>query len=161
MTVSAMPASAAVEWPVEARLSTDYLNRYSEALMLIEMAADMPDVVEDLRDWQPIGYRAHFEASQLRCAPSAMLAFDGLDPTCRKAFEELCRTMNRLIATVTALLSEPDGVGTPAAIVDVAGEALRRLIGRATQFINENGVVAVEAIHDRALQNEIDALFIR
>src|SRR5687768_3075942 len=37
-----------------AGLSNDYLNHYSEALMLIEMAADDPAIGADLAEWRPV-----------------------------------------------------------------------------------------------------------
>ncbi len=164
MTVSALRAmSIAVEDASLAgpapQLSTDYLNRYGEALMLLEMVPMDPGIVEDLMAWRATGYREHFEASQLRCTESALAAYERLDPGFRRGFEALCVSMNRLISTVTALLSElpPEQDATP--IVDVASEALRKLIGRATQFINANGALDIAAAGGRDLQDEIDALF--
>ncbi|WP_327528584.1 hypothetical protein [Bosea sp. (in: a-proteobacteria)] len=140
------------------RLSTDFLNRYSEALMLIEMAADDDEAIQDLQAWRSVTYRQHFEASPLRCAASALAAYDRVLPSRRMGFEELCRTMARLVATATALLAErPDGLESRT-IAEVAGEALRRQIGRATQFVNANGKVDISAVENRALQDEIDAL---
>ena len=46
-------------------------------------------------------------------------------------------------------------------IIEVAGEALRRQIGRATQFINANGMIDIAIFEDAALQEEIDALLAR
>jgi hypothetical protein len=140
------------------RLSTDFLNRYSEALMLIEMAAEDDEVIQDLQAWRSVTYRQHFEASPLRCAGSALAAYDRVVPARRAGFEELCRAMARLVATATALLAErPDGLES-STIAEVAGEALRRQIGRATQFVNANGKVDISAVENRALQDEIDAL---
>lgn len=141
------------------QLSTDYLNRYGEALMLLEMVPMDPDIVADLQAWQPVGYRAHFAASQLRCAQSALAAYDGLDAARRAHFEALCGTMNRMIATVTALLTDMQQDEGIAEIVDVASQSLRDLIGRATQFINANGGLDIGQIENRALQDDIDALF--
>ena len=59
---------------VHPRLSTDFLNRYSEALMLIEMVAMDETILADLQAWQSVGYREHFAASALRCAGSALAA---------------------------------------------------------------------------------------
>ena len=164
MTVSALRAtSIAVEHaPVAGpapQLSTDYLNCYGEALMLLEMIPIDPSIIDDLTAWRATGYREHFEASQLRCSASALAAYEGLDPAFRRGFEALCVSMNRLISTVTALLAElpPEQDATP--IVDVASEALRKLIGRATQFINANGALDIAAAGGRDLQVEIDALF--
>jgi len=73
------------------RLSTDFLNRYSEALMLIEMAASDDSVIEDLQAWRNLCYRGHFKISPLRCAAEALAAYDRVDPARRKPFEDVCR----------------------------------------------------------------------
>ena len=141
-----------------ARLSTDYLNRYSEALMLLEMAAMDPEIADDLARWNAVGYREHFEGSQLRCADEAIEAYGGLDAAQRAGFDELCRAMNRLILSASALLRELSPGPHLEAVVAAASESLRELIARATQFINQNGTDLTK-IRSRDLQAEIDALF--
>ncbi|MEZ2405230.1 hypothetical protein GGC47_000530 [Bosea sp. OAE752] len=143
------------------RLSTDFLNRYSEALMLIEMAESDDSVIEDLQSWRNLCYRGHFEISALRCAGEALVAYDRLDPARRKSFEEVCRSMARLVATVTALLVEKPRPAELPTIIEVASEALRRLITRSTQFINANGTIDIATFDDASLQGEIDALLAR
>lgn len=145
----------------EPRLSTDYLNRFGEALMLLEMVPVDEEMLGDLRDWRFVGYREHFQASPLRCAPSALLAYDRLAPARRLAFENLCRAMERLIHTVTAVLAERPGTGEAPIVVDVAGDALRNLMARATHFINANGDVDIAALEGSARQAEIDLLMAR
>ena len=80
-------ADARSETSQQPRLSTDFLNRYSEALMLIEMAADDDGIVDDLKAWHSITYREHFEVSGLRCAPSALAAYDSVAPARRAGFD--------------------------------------------------------------------------
>lgn len=143
------------------RLSTDYLNRFAEALMLIDLAADDASVVHDLQAWRSLSYREHFEVSPLRIAASALEAYD-LVPQARQAgFEELCGAMARLITTATALLADRKSSLEAVTIVEVAGEALRRQIARATEFINANGAVDIVAVDMRELQAEVDALLRR
>ncbi|PTM38874.1 hypothetical protein [Bosea sp. 124] len=166
MTVSAIKAlvdegDARADTSKVPRLSTDFLNRYSEALMLIELAADDDGVVDDLRAWRSVTYREHFEGSPLRCTPSALAAYDRLAPACRAGFEDLCRAMSRLVETATALLAERRVGLEPATIVEVASDALRRQISRAAQFINANGTVEIGNVESRVLQAEIDALLAR
>lgn len=141
-------------------LSTDYLNRFGEALMLIEMTLMDPDVIAELRAWRPVGYREHFRVSQLRGAPIALAAYDALDPDRRRAFEDVCEAMNRLIVTVTALLDDDEQSGDIPAVIDVASSSLRNLINRATQFINANGRIDMTEFAPRALQDDIDAMFL-
>ena len=143
------------------RLSTDFLNRYSEALMLIEMVAMDETILADLQAWQSVGYRDHFATSSLRCAASALAAYDDLNPNRARAFDEACRAMTRLVCTVTALLADTPPPPELPEIIEVAGEALRRQIARTTQFINANGTVDIGAFEDTALQAQIDALLAR
>lgn len=143
------------------RLSTDYLNRFAEALMLIDLAADDPDIVQDLKAWRSVTYREHFDTSPLRIAASALAAYDLVPPERREGFEELCRAMTRLVTTATALLADRADRLDAITIVEVAGDALRRQIARATEFINANGAVDIVAIEMRELQAEVDALLRR
>lgn len=141
-----------------ARLSTDYLNRHSEALMLLEMVPMDRTIIADLKDWRAVGYREHFAASQLRCAAEALRAYDALGKSELRGFEELCSAMNRLILTATALLDEMPQDEDPALVVEVASLSLRRLIARASAFINANGAGEAARIEAGSLQEEIDRL---
>ncbi|AMJ59098.1 hypothetical protein [Bosea sp. PAMC 26642] len=158
MKVPAVAVDDRLSAMVGPQLSTDYLNRYGEALMLIEMAPADRTILGDLQTWRFIGYREHFQDSPLRCASSALLAYDRLASGRRKAFEKLCLAMARLIHTVTAVLAEMPGAADTAMVVDVASEALRSLIARATQFINANGDIDITTLDGGALQAQIDAL---
>lgn len=146
---------------VPPRLSTDFLNRYSEALMLIEMVAMDDSILADLQAWQSVGYREHFATSSLRCASSALAAYNELSPKRVRAFNEVCQSMTRLVRTVTALLAETPPSPELPEIIEVASEALRRQIARATQFINANGTIDIAAFEDAILQAQIDALLAR
>ena len=141
------------------RLSTDYLNRYGEALMLLEMAAMDPEIAADLSGWKAVGYREHFEVSHLRCAADALAAYADLDLQRRKGFDRLCMAMNRLILSASALVRDVEPGPALDAVVAVASESLRELIARATQFINANGDLDLGEIRSRDLQAEIDGLF--
>ncbi len=163
MTIKAMkaPSAAASNQAGSGqapRLSTDFLNRYNEALMLIEMATMDDGVVADLQSWQSLSYREHFATSSLRVAASALAAYDKVDPARAKAFEDACQSMDRLIQAVTALLAEQPRPADVPVVVTGASEAVRRLIAGLTQFINANGGIDIALFDDTAVQNEIDAL---
>ncbi len=152
-------AEAFVDHLVEARaLSTDYLNRYGEALMLIEMALMDDSVAAELEAWRPVGYLAHFDGSQLRCAPHAAAAYRALDPISRGAFEALCMAMNRLVETAVLTLREAPDPSAAAPVIEVAGTAFRNLLARATAFINSGGDLAQAAYDKSELQDVIDRL---
>ena len=45
-------------------LSTDYLNHFTEAIMLLEMLSSCPECLDDFLGWRPKSYREHFAASR-------------------------------------------------------------------------------------------------
>ena len=139
------------------QLSTDYLNRHSEALMLLEMVPMDREIVNDLKAWQPVSYAEHFETSSLRCADDAAAAYRALGKREVEGFESLCAAMNRLIHTATALLDEMPEHEDPTLIVDVASLSLRTLIARATAFINAHGHGEAAYIDPAIFQADIDA----
>jgi hypothetical protein len=152
-----LPASADT-YVQRAALSTDYLNRYGEALMLIEMALGDPSVLDDLAVWRPETYTAHFQGCGLRCAPQAIASYEALPPLSRGAFEALCMAMNRLIETCIMTMRETPSPEASAPVIEIAAQAFRNLLMRATAFINSGGDMS-EAVYDQVeLQGAIDGL---
>jgi hypothetical protein len=140
------------------QLSTDYLNRYNEALMLIEMASMDPSIVDDLAAWRPLGYIQHFERAGLRCGPGAIAAYAGLTPHSRHAFEHLCSGMDRLVATVVNSLKALKDPDDAVFVVEIAVGSFKSLLARATAFINTGGDLASAAFDESELQDTVDRL---
>ena len=44
-------------------LATDYLNHFNEIVMLLEMVPDMPEIIEEAKEWTPKSYTDHFDDS--------------------------------------------------------------------------------------------------
>ena len=139
-------------------LSTDFLNRYNEALMLIEMSAQEPGLIADLRRWHPATYPEHFAQSQLRCADGAIAAFRALPDESRGAFASLCRAMDQLVATVITALTEIRHPGDAVYIIDIAATSFRNLLTRATAFINSGGDMAEAAYSVIDVQDAVDRI---
>lgn len=158
MSASATETSATAAGGTTPQLSTDYLNRHSEALMLLEMVPADREIIADLKAWRGLGYVEHFAISPLRCAGEAMAAYRALGRREAESFEQLCTAMDRLVYTATALLDEMPAEEDPVLIVDVASLSLRRLIARATAFINANGQGQAAYIDAGAVQADIDAV---
>lgn len=158
MSASATETSPTAAGGTAPQLSTDYLNRHSEALMLLEMVPMDREIVGDLKAWRAVGYIEHFAASPLRCAGDAVAAYRSLGRREAESFETLCAAMERLVLTATTLLDEMPAEEDPALIVDVASLSLRRLIGRANAFINANGQGEAAYIDPNAVQAEVDAV---
>jgi hypothetical protein len=158
MSAAATETSPTAASGAKPQLSTDYLNRHSEALMLLEMVPVDRDIVSDLKTWRAVSYVEHFAASPLRCAGDAVAAYRALGQREAESFEILCVAMERLIYTATALLDEMPAEEDPALIVDVASLSLRRLIARANAFINANGRGEAAYIDPNAVQADVDAV---
>ncbi len=139
-------------------LSTDYLNRFSEALMLIELARSDPNAALDLGSWRPMSYREHFRASRLSLAPMALLAYEQLDYEPRRAFEALCMAMDKLVDTVRTLLAECSDPALVIPILDVASAAFHNLLARAAAFIASGGDMLSAAYDKQELQAAIDRI---
>jgi hypothetical protein len=139
-------------------LSTDYLNRYGEALMLIEMVLVDPTVIDDLGAWRPVSYVAHFRDSGLRCAAQAIASYEALPPLSRGAFEALCMAMNRLVETAILAVRETSSPEAAGPVIDIAAQAFRNLLTRAAAFINSGGAMSEAAYDQGELQIAIDQL---
>lgn len=120
-------------------LSNDFLNHYSEALMLIEMAAYDPAIGAELADWRPVGYRAYFASSELRRASAALAAYDALSEARRNAFERLIAAMDTLATMAVFALQPPSAPESAPVIVEATAPALRNLIAKAGAFLNSGG----------------------
>jgi hypothetical protein len=166
-----LPALSEPSWPapippeaegaIPAGLSNDYLNHFSEALMLIELAATDLDIAGDLAAWRPVTYRAHFEASRLRRAAAAIAAYEALDEVRRGAFEELTGAMNRLVRTAVLALQPPCEPEDAAIVAAVTAPALHRLIGRAGAFLASGGADLAHESEIEKAQTVIDRLIER
>jgi len=80
------PASADKTRLVEANVNpqtgfaSDYLNHFSEAVMLLELMMEMPECREDFLAWQPRKYEEHFAASNFKHRDVAIAAYGEADP---------------------------------------------------------------------------------
>ena len=138
-------------------LATDYLNHFNEAIMMLELAPQMPECIDDFCAWRPLSYCAHFAASSFKERDLAISAYGNADPALRRRLDELADGMNAiLLATVAALRAEPQALG------EVAEEALMRLrllVARAGAVIHGAETAADEASEAQATQAAVDALF--
>jgi hypothetical protein len=139
-------------------LSTDYLNHFSEAVMVLEMATTMPDCLEDFRAWRPKTYCEHFASSCFSDRNAVIAAYEAADPAVRDALDSASETLNAVLAeTRDVILSHID---TPAldALTIRALDWLKPLIARTAAIIN-----GVRPCTDEGAgtQTAIDALFHR
>jgi hypothetical protein len=134
--------------------STDYLNHFTETVMILEMAGDMPECLDDLRTWRPKTYIQHFAASRFSNREAVIDAYHEADPSQRRVLEQTAAALN------TALIESRDALLAPHG--DVAGvvlrvlERLRPLIAQTAAVLNGT---APEAADRDQQQAAIDAMF--
>lgn len=139
-------------------LSTDYLNHFSEVLMLIEMAPFDETMAAEIEGWRPIGYREYFLKSPLRRAASAIAAYDALAIERRTAFERTVEALDKLTLGAIVALRPPCHPQNVVLIGEVIGPAIRRLIDKAAAFLNSGGAVLSEGCEADRAQRITDRL---
>ena len=93
-------------------LSTDYLNHFTEAVMLLEMGTTMPDCLDDLRAWRPKTYASTSPRSRFTDRDAVIAAYDAADPAVRDALDCASQTLNNVLVeardVVCGNLATPD-----------------------------------------------------
>jgi hypothetical protein len=141
-------------------LATDYLNHFNEAIMMLELAAEMPDCMEDLCAWRPLSYCEHFSASSFKERDLAIAAYQLAEPALRRRLDELADCMNAILLATMAAMRRSE----PQALPALAGEALvrlRALVARAGAVIHGAETSADETAEADATRAAVDALFER
>ena len=118
-------------------LATDYLNRFSEAVMLLDLLSNCPEFREDFLAWEPLSYREHFRLSHFTTRELAIAAYDKADPDLRNSLDTLAVTMTIVLEATRAAMDDADR--RPDTVAALAGNAigwLKPLIARAGAIIN-------------------------
>lgn len=137
-------------------LSSDYLNHFNEAVMLLDMLAELPECAADLAAWRPLTYREHFAASRLRHRALTLALYDMADPATVRRLEAVCATMNAAIVAVCRMLRTDLPFQAKAVVARQVAGALKPLIRRASTIIH-GGEGAAEPGCESA-QAAVDAL---
>jgi len=117
-------------------LSTDYLNHFNEAIMLLEMLPSMPECREDLAAWHPLGYHEHFSRSQLKQRELAIAAYDLAAPPVRRRFDALCESMKSAVLAAQAVLAADLAPDDAAHVAVETTAELKRLVALANAVIH-------------------------
>jgi hypothetical protein len=137
-------------------LSTDYLNHFTEAVMVLEMIGTIPECIDDLKNWQPKTYCEHFAASRFSDRESVIASYRATDPAVREALDRTADTLNAVLAHACGVVlryhATPEGDG----LARRAASWLKPLIVRMAGIIN--GASGAPA-NRQDVQAEIDAMF--
>ena len=136
-------------------LSTDYLNHFNEAIMLLDMLADCPECRDDFMAWRPRSYCEHFAASRFGGRELAIAAYDGAEPLARESLDAISGIMTAMLEATKAAIGgmEADAAGAFAAR---SACFLKPLVMRAGAAIN--GELGDDPL---AAQSVVDGLFRR
>ncbi len=120
-------------------LATDYLNHFNEVVMLIGMIPDMPECLDDVREWRPKSYIQHFADSGLPEADLAIAAYEHSPDAFRLPLEAIIGNLNRLVDASLERIAAAIDAGNQDAVADIVGRASRdmqRLVDAASAIIN-------------------------
>lgn len=120
-------------------LATDYLNHFNEIVMLLDMVADMPDLLEECKAWAPKSYQDHFRDSAFRDKDLAVEAYDHVPARFRQPFEETVAHMNDLVAQSIHRLDDALALGDAELVrvrAHAASQAVQRLMDVASAVIH-------------------------
>lgn len=135
----------------ETGLATDYLNHFNEVAMLVEIAPDMPDAIEEILDWRPCAYPDHFRRTGFRDKDLAVEAFEAADPSVKEAFAKACEKVHAAIADVQARVTE--GIDASHFAATAAADLYDRIA-------SVGAVILGHAVHVQGEdQDAVDALF--
>jgi len=134
-------------------LTTDYFNHFNEAIMLIGLVPDMPEMLDEVKAWHPISYQEHFEASSIADRDLAIEAYAHVPERYKKPFETTITQMNELVADAVATIGDCIEKGEDDMMREVAeshSRALQRLVDVAGAIVHGSENVMA--------QNQIDEL---
>jgi hypothetical protein len=139
----------------ETLLATDYLNHFNEVVMLLEMLPDMPDCLEDLRDWQPKSYPDHFAESVFSDRDLAIEAFALVPAEYLTPFVQVVENLDCAILAAVDHAGKAIDSGSAeglAATVEGAMPGIQSLLDMASAIINGAVVSLDQAEIDNILE---------
>ncbi|HEB79383.1 MAG TPA: hypothetical protein ENI79_02775 [Rhodospirillales bacterium] len=134
-------------------LATDYLNHFNEIVMTIEMIPDMPEFLEEAKEWKPKTYKEHFQGSSIADKDLAIEVYDHVPAKYRDPFEKTIGQVDHLIA-VTLEKLEGDLKRGDSELLRENATSLSRVIQR----LMDTAAAIIHGSENTMDQEEIDAL---
>jgi hypothetical protein len=120
-------------------LATDYLNHLNEPIMLLEMVADAPELLDELAIWRPKSYVEHFTDSSFAEKELAIRAYAAAPVEFRSPFDMTVESAGRCIcATVEPLkrLTDQGRIDEARTLATEVTTILGELVDRASMIIH-------------------------
>lgn len=138
-------------------LATDYLNHFNEVFMLLEMLADIPEMIEDVDDWAPKTYVQHFKDSNIAEKELAIEAYELCPDQYRLPFDQLtekldCHLTNTIAGAHIQIYAANDQLLR--ILVSNALEACHALWGALNAIIHSDSDTVDQAAIDTLLRDD-------
>lgn len=142
-------------------IANDFLNHFNEIFLLVEnLPVLLPEMVDELVQWQPITYVEYFERSNLPGRSQALADYERIDPAFRRAFDVAIERLNamalRTIVGIGRYRNDEGGLEADD-ITEFCAEAaseLREALDAASSMINtgKSGIAdPAQSLADRLL----------
>jgi len=142
-------------------LASDYLNHFSEAIMLLDLLPTTPECIVELIGWEPLSYPEHFAASHFKDKELAIAAYAAAEPSVRAQLDELADTMNALLVATCEAFQGRASLEAATHLASETAARLKPLVARAGAVINGYDLDHTEEITTGEQQATVDALFER
>lgn len=120
-------------------LATDYLNHFNEIVMILDLVPDMPEMLEEAKEWRPKSYVQHFEDSTFKDKTLAVEAYKHVPEETRQVFEEIVLSIDGLvergIKRIDATIATAGGDALQDVVSDIT-KRLQTLLDKASAIIN-------------------------
>ena len=137
----------------ETLLATDYLNHFNEIVMMLDLVPDMPECLEDAKEWTPKSYVEHFQESTFTDKDLAIFAYENSPEVYRVPFEDTVKQIHQIIE---------DGLKDVERVIKTGDiELIRHVSGNVSHKLQRFIDVASAIIHGNARtmdQSEIDSI---
>ena len=81
----------------ETLLATDYINHFNEFVMILDLVPDMPEFLEDAKEWTPKSYVEHFQESTFTDKDLAVFAYENSPSKHRVPFDSTVKQIHQII----------------------------------------------------------------
>ena len=156
MSASLEARAAALVNP-QSGIANDYLNHFNEILLLIEnLPALLPEMVDEIVAWKPVGYREYFEKSPLPGSKETLKIYDSLDEAFRRDFDYMIELLDKIVLHSIDIINKnrlPDGTLDPDGIGEICerlSASMRVVLDRTADLVNFGYAPPLERPQDMA-----------
>lgn len=128
-------------------IANDYLNIFYELLLLVENLPVIPEMIDDVVNWQPVSYSDYFQRSRLPGSAAALAIHQQLSRELRESFDRMVQNINEVaLAGIRQIEThrKPNGEIYPDDVIELCerlSSELKACLAPTTYLVN-NGLEA-------------------